>query len=115
MCTTTPPEEWRAIGVAQWKGELYVLEQCEHCRAYRAALLDVDDIPIVEHTASSAPTGGVTKTDPSERSHTSAPDTEAGSGAGGETAVEDSGSDGDSDTNENGDGDGDGGGDWLIE
>ena len=68
MCTTTPPEEWQGIGVAQWKGELYVLESCEHCNDYRAARLEPDDIPIVEHRSSTVSgSSDVTKTTPAER------------------------------------------------
>jgi hypothetical protein len=87
MCTTTPPEEWRAIGVAQWKGDLYVLEECAHCGSYRAARLDPDEIPIVENDESVSAPGAdhaVTKTDADERAQSD----NSGDGGAGDWLIE---------------------------
>lgn len=46
MCDDTARRRWESVGVAQWKGSLFAIEQCPDCFEHRGIELDPNTIEI---------------------------------------------------------------------
>ncbi len=46
MCDDTARRRWESVGVAQWKGSLFAIEQCPDCFEHRGIELDPNAIEI---------------------------------------------------------------------
>lgn len=48
MCDELADLEWTPIGVVTWQGSVCTIEFCSRCGEYRARMLDVNEIEVVE-------------------------------------------------------------------
>lgn len=59
MCDENADLEWTPIGAVNWQGGVCTLEFCGKCGAYRARMLDINEVEVVEGTPDvSTPPGG---------------------------------------------------------